>query len=165
MTDIGVKEQHLICDREGKSYSVDVSREGIALDFFISEADREVAHASCIVEGNVLKLGDIVIADRIPMPEHILHRSLRRLFRRPAPLINYRGRGLGSQLLRLIIQRGTHFGFHEVHGDVVQNDLNRSPELLDWYSRYGFTVSRVEDPPWVASIRLRLGANVKSTGA
>jgi len=54
---------------------------------------------------------------------------------------SYRGRGMGSALLRHIIDLAREHSLHRIYGVVVEHDYQAMPYLLDWYARHGFTVT------------------------
>jgi len=58
---------------------------------------------------------------------------------------HYRGRGMGSTLLRHIIDLACQHGLRRIYGFVVERDYQAMPHLLDWYARHGFTVTPATD--------------------
>lgn len=66
----------------------------------------------------------------------------------PQP-IDYRGRGLGTILLRSLIAYTQGRGFQNIQGQVFQADLENTPYLLRWYQQQGFQLLAVRehDPP------------------
>src|ERR1700721_728258 len=52
-----------------------------------------------------------------------------------------RGRGIGSELLRQILNEADAAGVREVWGCVTAEDIQIGPELLARYERHGFVVS------------------------
>ncbi|MCG8349766.1 MAG: GNAT family N-acetyltransferase [Chloroflexales bacterium] len=57
---------------------------------------------------------------------------------------SYRGRGLGTALLRALTAWLRRRRVVVVRGFVRRSDLNEHPHLLDWYARHGFTVTPVD---------------------
>jgi len=53
---------------------------------------------------------------------------------------NYRGRGLGTALLKEVIAIARHTGFKRIYGSVMRDDITRIPYLLEWYQRHGFSM-------------------------
>ncbi len=114
IAEVDIEEQHLSSDRQGDSYRVEVSREGASFDFVIHGRGTRIADAWCIVSLGTVNLNDVVVRDEVPVRDHWALKFWRQgVLRLPAPRMNYRARGLGTELLRLI-QRATHFGFHEI---------------------------------------------------
>jgi ribosomal protein S18 acetylase RimI-like enzyme len=73
--------------------------------------------------------------------------------------IDYRGRGLGTVLLRSLIAYSQGQGFQDIQGHVFQADLENTPYLLRWYQQQGFQLlaANEHDPPeLVASLRMSL---------
>ena len=52
-----------------------------------------------------------------------------------------RGRGIGRQLLQLVLQAADCAGVREVWGLVTDGDLARFPGLTGWYERLGFAIN------------------------
>jgi hypothetical protein len=76
----------------------------------------------------------------------------------PQP-INYRGRGLGTILLRSLIAYTQARGFQDIQGQVFQADLENTPYLLRWYQQQGFqllAVSEHDPPELVANLWMNL---------
>lgn len=53
---------------------------------------------------------------------------------------NYRGRGLGTALLKEVVAIARHTGFKRIYGSVMGDDITRTPNLLKWYRRHGFSM-------------------------
>lgn len=88
----------------------------VQIDVVTSEDSVGYARMGCFEEG-VLGLADV----RIEAP--------------------HRRRGMGSALLRHIIELAREHGLQRIRGFVVERDLNEMPNLPDWYARLGFTVT------------------------
>ena len=70
----------------------------------------------------------------------------------------YRGRGLGPQLLHEVISFARQHEAEAVAGPVSKPDFEVTPNLLDWYRQHGFQVTMLEHEIWKARIRLDLNA-------
>jgi hypothetical protein len=114
-------------------------------------------HQKLVGEGKGLSLStttfwlqDIAIANQVPRPlgPGWLKACLGGRSEWSQP-INYRGRGLGSVLLRCVIAYTRERGFQSVQGQVFRADLENTPYLLQWYRQHGFQVLAVteRDPP------------------
>lgn len=137
----------VICDRAGRCYRVDISVEGPISRFKLYERSTLVGEAKCVRESpQRMTLGDIAIANEaIPTPANALMRSLRQLpGLQPSP-VNYRGRGLGTALLKHLIDHTRASGAQELWGEVFQQDIQNSPELLNWYQQLGFESRAPQD--------------------
>ncbi len=53
---------------------------------------------------------------------------------------NYRQKGLGTYLLKMIINWAKHKGVHKIIGAVTQEDINDNPNLINWYKKHGFQI-------------------------
>jgi GNAT superfamily N-acetyltransferase len=56
--------------------------------------------------------------------------------------MNYRNRGLGSALLKLMIDLAKHRGMKTVFGSIVRKDILRNPHLIRWYLNRGFDLTK-----------------------
>jgi hypothetical protein len=105
-------------------------------------------------------LHDIAIANQVQRsrrPEWMKWRLLGR--REPPQPIDYRGRGLGTLLLRALIAYVQGRGFQDIQGQVFQADVENTPYLLRWYQQQGFQLLPIteSDPPdLVANLRMNL---------
>jgi GNAT superfamily N-acetyltransferase len=55
--------------------------------------------------------------------------------------MNYRNRGLGSALLRLMVDLAKRRGMKTVFGSIVRKDILRNPHLIRWYLNRGFNLT------------------------
>lgn len=56
----------------------------------------------------------------------------------------YRRRGIGSQLLKVVLDTADRAGIRVISGKVTADDLKNTPGLLDWYERNGFVITDPE---------------------
>jgi hypothetical protein len=105
-------------------------------------------------------LQDIAIANQVNqplLPGWVIWRpGLRNELPQP---INYRGRGLGSVLLRQLISYARERTFQSIQGQVFQADIENTPYLLRWYRQHGFEIlpATEHDPPdLVANLQMNL---------
>jgi GNAT superfamily N-acetyltransferase len=52
--------------------------------------------------------------------------------------ISLQNLGIGTDLLRRLLEWCARNGIVEVHGSVVESDLRETPRLLEWYEKRGF---------------------------
>ncbi len=99
--------------------------------------EHDIGFADCmLMTDNSVKLVDIKVSSAYPIPRT----RLERLLRRPGNEIDFRGRGIGSQLLKLVISESKKVGADKIWGSVVESDLQQNGDLLGWYQRHGFQV-------------------------
>jgi len=55
--------------------------------------------------------------------------------------MNYRNRGLGSALLKLMINLAKDRNISTVFGSIVKKDVLRNPHLVRWYMNRGFNIT------------------------
>lgn len=107
-------------------------------------------------------LQDIAIANQVNQPPRPAWlRWMPRLRNELPQPINYRGRGLGSVLLRHFIAYTREQAFQVMQGQVFRADLENTPYLLQWYRQHGFEILPAPEhapPDLVASLRMSLTA-------
>lgn len=166
-----------ILGKDGRRYNLIISERDSM--FLIQLYDRQtlVGEARCIQESSeTFCIGDIAIANAVVItpandPANLyttkLHntklystslRRNRRVYRtRP---INYRSRGLGSALLQCLIDHARAKGAQYLYGDVFRQDVENTPNLLQWYQKHGFDIRPLdsdEKPDVVAIVHLHFG--------
>ncbi|WOO43117.1 GNAT family N-acetyltransferase [Rubellicoccus peritrichatus] len=111
--------------------SIDVAwddRQGC--DFQAMWMGRKVGHALCIIDGDRIKLCDIVVFDGV---------KFKRAFGLlPYRHVNFRNRGIGSLLMKAVISEIRKHQISKIYGFIVSKDLKRNPNLLNWYVGWGF---------------------------
>jgi hypothetical protein len=142
-----------VFDRAGRPYEMFVVLDGPISRFRLYEGlDKDqnerqnerqilVGEAKCVRQSQTRwELGDIAIANAVipipvspipasPIPIHGLSH--------PTP-VNYRGRGLGTVLLKCLVEHARSQGAQELWGEVFQQDIENDPKLLNWYQTFGF---------------------------
>jgi len=131
---------HFITDRHGVIYRVE-SDMGIGWTLYIWHGDMAVGELLCSFAGPALNLGNLQIYHNVRVPETWLARRFREFRNSPAPVIDYRKRGLGTALLRLMEARARIEGFTHLEGWISDVDYKPNPGLLDWYRARGYTVT------------------------
>jgi hypothetical protein len=105
-------------------------------------------------------LQDIAIANQVNQPSRAGWLTWRPGFRSQLPQpINYRGRGLGSILLRQLIDYTREHAFQHIQGQVFRADTENTPYLLQWYRHHGFEIlpaTEHDSPDLVANIQMKL---------
>jgi GNAT superfamily N-acetyltransferase len=129
---------HTVADKDGRPYELTVETTGDMLFLRLRHQGEQVGYANCVRDGDSLCLCDLIIEE--PIKAGLLGSLQRKLTGQPS---NYRGRGLGTILLQQVLSTAKETGVKEIHGSIVQDDVDTTPHLLDWYKRYGF---RVEKP-------------------
>lgn len=87
-----------------------------------------VGYANLIRDGSIATLADICIYDHLrPVFNFLPVFKIRK---------NYRGKGIGSALLKAVVEFCKKHNVSEIHGE-AKGDL---PLLIPWYKRHGFSV-------------------------
>ncbi len=127
-----VKAKETISAADGHSYRLEIARIGaLVVGRLLLPSGVSVGKATLLIEGSTAKLADIVIAKSVPSGNPLAQWLALSWFNR-----NYRGRGLGSVLLRAVAEYLASIEVRKIHGTMV-GDL---PRLIRWYRREGFVV-------------------------
>lgn len=151
--------QQPIVGKDGRCYNLTIAESDSM--FLMRLYDRQilVGEARCVQESSdTFFIGDISIANAVIAPPIDVPTNLRskHLRYRPRP-INYRSRGLGSALLRCLIDHAHAKGAQYLYGDVFRQDVENNPNLLQWYQKHGFEIKPLESdekPDVVAIVHL-----------
>lgn len=127
-----LRTQNVISAVDGQSYRLEIARIGaLVVGRLLLPSGVSVGKATLLIEGSSAKLADIVIAKSVPSGNPLAQLLALSWFRR-----NYRGRGLGSVLLKAVTEYLASTEVRKIHGTMV-GDL---PRLIRWYRREGFVV-------------------------
>lgn len=120
--------------------TVRATLDGVLLDVEALWRGARVGYVWCIVEDDGrLLIGELNINDQVPT----LHPLVRRLFDVlgiPCKTRSFRDMGVGRRLMHEVISKASEAGISEIWGSVTQDDIARTPHLLDRYRHLGFTV-------------------------
>lgn len=99
-----------------------------------------VGYANCHVDLPALYVDDLEIANNALRPGSWRKRLVRRVLGLPNETVDYRNRGVGRALIRLITKLAIERKLAAVEGSLSRHDLIDNPDLPGWYRRLGFTV-------------------------
>ena len=126
-----------VLDKAGRQYELTCSDRGGLLLVRLHSSGVEVGAAQCVIDANDMLLGDLVMCDGGDLS--YIQRLMRRLNGEP---VTYQGLGLGTAVLKTIIQIARDKKIRTIHGSVTQQDLDKTPHLLTWYQHHGFQVEK-----------------------
>lgn len=131
---------HTIYDNANCNYILQVYTDGGLLLGDLIDQNNKIGEIKCLFQanGNML-LGDLIIYNEVIPSSKNLAISLLRILFKPKP-INYRQRGLGTQLLQFAINEARKHGARKIYGSLVQEDVDSTPNLINWYKKHGFEV-------------------------
>lgn len=88
-------------------------------------------------EPQILELADLVIFEQA-----IVFRRgcLRYIPFLRQPQQNFRHLGLGAAMLEYVIAQAKELGMKGIYGEVTHDDATKTPYLIEWYQRHGFTI-------------------------
>jgi GNAT superfamily N-acetyltransferase len=139
-----------IADDEGKTYTLFVNTDGaVSVHVWLIYEDwlvRTRAGVSkwIVRSSEVLELADIVLDDSPVLLGRGLFKLVPYRLRHRIRSLNFRGKGLGSKMLDLMIVQAQREGFERIVAHAVAKDTPFE-RLLPWYARHGF---HVPDPPY-----------------
>ena len=141
-------------DKAGQRYRLEFLEEGSLWVFKVFDGPLLAATSHCLIWPQDLLLQDLLVLDDkpfLPLQPTGLTRVFTR-WRKKRP--SYRRRGLGSALLKHIIQRATEKGIQRITGHLLPHDLLSNPTIGKWFQRFGFVVHMTS--PESGAIRLAL---------
>lgn len=122
----------MISAADGHSYRLEIARiDALVVGRLKLPSGVSVGKAVLSIDGSTATLADIVIANSVPSGNRLIQLIAPSWFHR-----NYRGRGLGSVLLKAVTEYLASTEVRKIHGAMV-GDL---PRLIRWYRREGFVV-------------------------
>jgi GNAT superfamily N-acetyltransferase len=144
--------QGVLHDNSGTAYRYTLCTSQHRYEWNIFEERRRIAYAWCYSLGDEFKLADWKIENEAITPQSLWAR----MWRRPE-IKNYRRRGIGSQLLPLVISHARAIDARRITGVIASRDLEEFPALLAWYERFGFLYTPTPNcGHFVGRIELRL---------
>ena len=135
-------------DSTGRPYRIEFER--AMWHFEVIAGERRVGHAWCGLQGEVLRMADLLIYKNAPIWNK--WQKVRGILGWGAKTEDFRGAGLGSALLAAIICQAEAAGIARIEGCITSEDLRQFPKLTDWYEKHGFLVRSNLSPPSGASL-------------
>jgi len=150
-----------IQDKEGEQYLIHLDDNGTAPIFRLKLSnpqvqDHIIGYANCFMAGDSMLLQDILINESVTLISRqtgwfSLFNSVKREER------HFRNLGLGTALLKAVIEFAKKKGVKKVSGKIVDKDYKQNPDLPNWYRSKGFEVVMVDKPSeHVADISLEI---------
>ncbi|TVQ18893.1 MAG: hypothetical protein EA367_13365 [Leptolyngbya sp. DLM2.Bin15] len=128
----------LVSDKAGRQYELTCSEMDSLLIVHLHRSGEEVGTARCIIDADAILLCDLEICDGRDL--NWVQRLMRQLSGKP---VTYQCLGLGTAILRTVIQNARDKELRAIYGSVTQTDLDNNPHLLTWYQQHGF---QIEEP-------------------
>jgi len=101
-------------------------------NFTARRKGRRLAHAWCTPEGDALQIMDFEVHRELVTPSNPL---LPQFF---AVKRQLRRRGIGSALMRFVIETATEKNMTRISGEVADQDLEEFAGLMEWLEEFGF---------------------------
>ena len=100
-----------------------------------------IGQAYCrFLEKSEIQLYDLAVESNVPVPNTFGKKLLNAL---GAAFTgeDFRGNGVGSLILDRLISESKRRGIAIIWGSVLKDDVERTPFLLEWFKRRGFSIS------------------------
>jgi GNAT superfamily N-acetyltransferase len=127
-------------DSYGQKYQIRVLED--SNDFFhveLRQGGQYVGEAKCLVRvPDTMELTDIRIRDDSDPPESTIERIMKIAAESKSNMKSYRRRGIGTALLQLVIDHVRERQLSRICGSIVEKDIERTPNLIEWYEKRGF---------------------------
>lgn len=132
--------KQFVTDTRGQRYLLTVLDDSDDLFWVrLSRKGDWVGEAKCPMPlPNTMANGDIHIRDDSDPPRSYTENWLRGDWKSRKSMKCYRHIGLGTKLLKLVIQHARMKLVKYIYGSITQEDINRTPRLLQWYEKHGF---------------------------
>lgn len=131
---------HVVRDREGREYPLRVDGDSGLFIVKVLQQGSEIGRIQWVFHPpGQMCLGDLIINDAVVHTPQNQAIALLQLAFKPKP-VDYRRRGLGTQLLRFAIDQARRRGARRIYGSLMQEDIARNPNLVDWYKKHGFHI-------------------------
>lgn len=85
-----------------------------------------------------MELSEICIRDDNDPPKNFIESAMRNSARFKGVAKSYRRRGLGSALLKQVVEHAREKSLKRIYGAIIEEDIARTPDLLTRYERRGF---------------------------
>ena len=127
-------------DNSGKSYVLDFYENESTWIVKTFDGHVLVAQVNCLIRQDALFIGDLHIFDNVPVRESLLGGLFRSALCLKSRTRNYQGMGLGTRLLRMVVEKAKEQKLSRVFGNLFPKDLTANPRLPNWYEAQGFSV-------------------------
>lgn len=106
---------------------------------------REVGHLVAMIQSDTEVLLSEVMVEKEVASTNVSTSGLFWWLHPKSGTESFRGRRIGTTMLEHFLGWCREMKFHESFGSIVQQDLDESPWLLEWYRRHGFEVCPPDD--------------------
>jgi hypothetical protein len=123
------------------TYNDDQTLFSIIINLVRDKINKNVGQANLLFKTNDDALiGDLIIDD---YSSHLsINDKLYSLFNWNEPN-NYQRRGLGTKILKYLIETAKLKGVKTLHTSLTEDDITQNPNLIDWHRKHGFKI----EPP------------------
>ena len=146
-----IEENHIsetikIQDNYGLDYSLEVLHTynddqtlfSVIINLVRDKLNKNVGQANLLFHSSDDALiGDLIISDGVSVQS--LNDKFYRLFNWNEPN-NYQRRGLGTKLLKYLIETAKLKGVKTLHTSLTEQDISNNTNLIDWHKNHGFKI-------------------------
>lgn len=135
--------KRFITDIYGQKYYIKVLENSADL-FHVELRHRGeyVGEVKCILRPpDMMELSEIHIrddSDSLDPGASIIESIMKSQAKSKDEMRNYREKGLGTALLELVIDHAREKQLRHIYGTIVEKDIIRTPNLVEWYKKRGF---------------------------
>jgi GNAT superfamily N-acetyltransferase len=135
----------MVADKEGNQYRLVMEESEQHFKVWILDGNIQVGWATCILHADGMDLEDIIICEEPVLFPRGLWQLVPSLYSRLKGK-NYRQRGLGTELVKIVIEKACEKDVAYICGYITNQGIADNPKLLEWYRKHGFTVTPVSSP-------------------
>ena len=132
------------CD-EDNAVSLKSDQVGVLYTLRVLVRNRQVGHLFAVIESeNEVLLGEVIVENEVATSKGSPSWMPGWLRQKPVTE-SFRGKGYGTKMLAHVLVWCREMGFSQAYGSIVQQDLDETPALLEWYQRHGFEILPPDD--------------------
>jgi GNAT superfamily N-acetyltransferase len=140
------QSEMVVKDKEGHPYRLEIDESDHDVEMRLLDGRTWIGKVSCLLRADEMELADIIIWERTaPVPRGLWWLVPYRLYFRLKGK-NNRRRGLGTELLKLVIAKARERDLVHIRGFVTNQGLVDNPNLLNWYKKHGFDILPTPSP-------------------
>ncbi len=136
----------VVADKEGIQYRLVMEESEKHFEVWILDGNIRIGRATCILHADGIVVEDIIIWEEPVLFPKGLWRLVPYILYGRLKGKNYRQRGLGTELLKIVIEKAHEKDVAYIRGFITNQGIADNPKLLEWYRKHGFTVTPMVSP-------------------
>jgi len=146
-------------DRRAKKYALHCYFEQTIWILKAHDGPVIISQVNCIVNEDTLFIGDLNVFDKARVHQKFFG-PIRAVLGLPPKTRDYQRKGLGTNILKFLIERAKKQKLRRIIGNLFPRDLAANPNLPRWYQSLGFEMDATGKP---GMIQLELPKPTKSS--